>query len=263
MKWAGRAAAACFIDRTGNSSPEVDQPLIPAEETGLRARRRRRNRPGNAQAKGPLGSWHSGKRRRFATSPTDGRNLFAGPRCRGKSLRSWDRGGVKHGSSEARSKRAPLREFHGRACPRRRDAPARPRFMPSMSPLGARMVPFAGYDMPVQYPTGIMTEHNWTREHAGLFDVSHMGQAFLIADDRATRRWRGRSKRCSRPTSSTSSPASSAIRSFSTDDGGILDDLMVTRSARPRHDGRPDAGRQRLHEGRGLRAYRRRACRRA
>ena len=40
---------------------------------------------------------------------------------------------------------------------------------------GARMVPFAGYDMPVQYE-GIMAEHNWTRENAGLFDVSHMGQ---------------------------------------------------------------------------------------
>ena len=56
--------------------------------------------------------------------------------------------------------------------------------------LGARMVPFAGYDMPVQYPTGIIAEHIWTREHAGLFDVSHMGQACPVAatdhaDDRA------------------------------------------------------------------------------
>ena len=41
---------------------------------------------------------------------------------------------------------------------------------------GARMVPFAGYDMAVQYADGIMAEHLWTREHAGLFDVSHMGQ---------------------------------------------------------------------------------------
>src|SRR3984957_5056285 len=47
--------------------------------------------------------------------------------------------------------------------------------------LGARMVPFAGYDMPVQYPTGILAEHAHTRSHAGLFDVSHMGQAFLLA----------------------------------------------------------------------------------
>ncbi len=51
---------------------------------------------------------------------------------------------------------------------------------------GARMVPFAGYDMPVQYPTGIMAEHNWTRESAGLFDVSHMGQAFLIGPNHDT-----------------------------------------------------------------------------
>jgi aminomethyltransferase len=46
---------------------------------------------------------------------------------------------------------------------------------------GARMVPFAGYDMPVQYPEGVLKEHLWTREHAGLFDVSHMGQARLRA----------------------------------------------------------------------------------
>lgn len=44
---------------------------------------------------------------------------------------------------------------------------------------GARMAPFAGYEMPVQYPQGILKEHLWTREHAGLFDVSHMGQARL------------------------------------------------------------------------------------
>src|SRR5690349_24634683 len=47
--------------------------------------------------------------------------------------------------------------------------------------LGARMVPFAGYDMPVQYPAGIIAEHLHTRSAAGLFDVSHMGQAFLKA----------------------------------------------------------------------------------
>ena len=41
------------------------------------------------------------------------------------------------------------------------------------------MVPFAGYDMPVQYRDGVMKEHLWTREHAGAFDVSHMGPSFL------------------------------------------------------------------------------------
>jgi aminomethyltransferase len=51
--------------------------------------------------------------------------------------------------------------------------------------LGAKIVPFAGYEMPVQYPTGIIKEHLHTREKAGLFDVSHMGQAFLRGPDPA------------------------------------------------------------------------------
>jgi aminomethyltransferase len=48
---------------------------------------------------------------------------------------------------------------------------------------GARFVPFAGYDMPVQYKDGVLAEHRWTREHAGLFDVSHMGPALLTLDN--------------------------------------------------------------------------------
>ncbi|MDB5474452.1 MAG: gcvT [Devosia sp.] len=44
---------------------------------------------------------------------------------------------------------------------------------------GGRMVPFGGYELPVQYPTGIMAEHKWTREQAGLFDVSHMGPSYI------------------------------------------------------------------------------------
>ncbi|RYX93880.1 MAG: glycine cleavage system aminomethyltransferase GcvT [Comamonadaceae bacterium] len=51
--------------------------------------------------------------------------------------------------------------------------------------LGARMVPFAGYSMPVQYPTGLVAEHNHTRNAAGLFDVSHMGQLRLAGPDAA------------------------------------------------------------------------------
>src|SRR5688572_13851025 len=50
---------------------------------------------------------------------------------------------------------------------------------------GGRMVPFAGYAMPVQYAGpfgGIVAEHDWTRQHAGLFDVSHMGQLFVSGD---------------------------------------------------------------------------------
>lgn len=51
--------------------------------------------------------------------------------------------------------------------------------------LGARMVPFAGYTMPVQYPTGLLAEHHHTRLAAGLFDISHMGQLRLVGPDAA------------------------------------------------------------------------------
>ena len=51
---------------------------------------------------------------------------------------------------------------------------------------GARMVPFAGYSMPIQYE-GIITEHRWTRERAGLFDVSHMGQLAIAGSGLTTR----------------------------------------------------------------------------
>jgi glycine cleavage system T protein (aminomethyltransferase) len=51
--------------------------------------------------------------------------------------------------------------------------------------LGGRMVPFSGYSLPVQYPTGIIAEHKWTREHAGLFDVSHMGPSLLMLNDKS------------------------------------------------------------------------------
>lgn len=51
--------------------------------------------------------------------------------------------------------------------------------------MGARMAPFAGYLMPIQYADGVMKEHLWTREKAGLFDVAHMGPAFLSLDDKS------------------------------------------------------------------------------
>ena len=51
--------------------------------------------------------------------------------------------------------------------------------------LGARMAPFAGYDMPIQYPAGVLAEHLHTRKAAGLFDVSHMGQALIEGPDHA------------------------------------------------------------------------------
>ena len=101
--------------------------------------------------------------------------------------------------------------------------------------LGARMVPFAGYDMPVQYPTGILTEHNWTREKAGLFDVSHMGQAFLIGPDHETV---AKALEALIPVDILNlAPGKQRYSQLLNEEGGILDDLMVTRSSDPDEDG--------------------------
>ncbi len=100
---------------------------------------------------------------------------------------------------------------------------------------GARMVPFAGYDMPVQYPTGVLTEHLWTREHAGLFDVSHMGQCFVISPD-----WETTAKALEALVPAdilNLKPNQQRYSQLLAEDGGILDDLMVTRSAYPGHEG--------------------------
>lgn len=91
---------------------------------------------------------------------------------------------------------------------------------------GGRMVAFAGYQMPVQYE-GVMAEHLWTREYAGLFDVSHMGQVLLTGE---------------RPDVALEAIVPGEIQKLGVNrmrysvlldvDGGILDDLMVTRRER-------------------------------
>lgn len=88
---------------------------------------------------------------------------------------------------------------------------------------GARMVPFAGYEMPVQYE-GIIAEHLWTRENAGLFDVSHMGQLFIHGQnaDAALEKLLPADLRGA----SDMRPKYSLLLE---DDGGIIDDLMITR----------------------------------
>lgn len=94
--------------------------------------------------------------------------------------------------------------------------------------LGARMVGFGGYDMPVQYE-GVLAEHRWTREHAGLFDVSHMGQCKITGEDAIAQFERF-------------VPGDYAIlkagkQKYSlllNQDGGIIDDLMA---GKPDHDG--------------------------
>ncbi len=88
--------------------------------------------------------------------------------------------------------------------------------------LGARMVPFAGYEMPVQYPLGVLKEHLHTRAAAGLFDVSHMGQVELHGPDAA------RALETLVPVDVVGlAPLRQRYAFFTNDAGGILDDLMI------------------------------------
>ena len=94
--------------------------------------------------------------------------------------------------------------------------------------LGARMVPFAGYEMPVQYPSGIINEHLHTRAAAGLFDVSHMGQIALRARS-------GRFEDAERAIETlvpadvlALPPGRQRYTLFTNAAGGVLDDLMVS-----------------------------------
>jgi aminomethyltransferase len=102
--------------------------------------------------------------------------------------------------------------------------------------LGAKMVPFAGYEMPVSYPAGVIKEHLHTREAAGLFDVSHMGQAFLIGPDHATT---AAALEALAPGDMVGlAPGRQRYTLLTNEAGGIIDDLMVTRPASPGEDGR-------------------------
>src|SRR5262245_47632717 len=102
--------------------------------------------------------------------------------------------------------------------------------------LGARMVPFAGYEMPVQYAPGILKEHLHTRAHAGLFDVSHMGQALLVGPDHATA---AAALETLVPADILGlAPGQQRYTQLLNADGGIIDDLMVTRPASGEDDGR-------------------------
>ncbi len=95
--------------------------------------------------------------------------------------------------------------------------------------LGARMGPFAGYDMPIQYPAGVLKEHLHTRVAAGLFDVSHMGQLWLTAksgnyDDLA------RAVEALVPIDLVGlAPGRQRYGFFTCENGGVFDDLMISR----------------------------------
>jgi aminomethyltransferase len=91
--------------------------------------------------------------------------------------------------------------------------------------LGGRMVPFAGWEMPVQYPAGIIVEHQHCRDAAALFDVSHMGQVRLDGPDAAARLE-------ALVPADIQALASGRARytQFTNEDGGILDDLIVSNA---------------------------------
>lgn len=88
--------------------------------------------------------------------------------------------------------------------------------------LGAKMVPFAGWEMPVQYPMGVMKEHQHTRAAAGLFDVSHMGQVLLEGAEAAAGL-----ERLVPANIVDLAPGRQRYALFTNEQGGILDDLMV------------------------------------
>jgi aminomethyltransferase len=101
--------------------------------------------------------------------------------------------------------------------------------------LGGRMVAFAGYDMPVQYTDGVLAEHRWTRTHAGLFDVSHMGPAWLSLTDHPGDTELAHQAICRliEPLICGDiaglAPGGLRYSLMLNQDGGVLDDLMVGR----------------------------------
>ncbi len=101
--------------------------------------------------------------------------------------------------------------------------------------LGARMAPFAGYDMPIQYADGVLKEHLWTRTSAGLFDVSHMGPCLVIADGLTGDAEADHAKVCALVEPLVCAdllglkPGMQRYSLLLNDEGGIEDDLMIAR----------------------------------
>ena len=184
-----------------------------ARESVCLPHRRRSNRPGISQAEGPRSQsvlWKedealfevSARRRGKPCAPAWGESSQASVT---EGVGRTDSGRVCHGDNMSSDAKLPLDTWH-RA-------------------QGARMVGFAGYEMPIQFE-GIMAEHLWTRESAGLFDVSHMGQLIVSGPDAAA---------------ALETVLPGEIQKLGTDrmryslllmpNGGIVDDLMVTRLA--------------------------------
>jgi aminomethyltransferase len=104
------------------------------------------------------------------------------------------------------------------------------------------MAEFGGYDMPIQYADGIMAEHNWTRTHAGLFDVSHMGPSFLSlpqlgGGDEAHRKIASIVERLVPSDIASLAPGKVQLTVLLNENGGIIDDLMIGRPPRDDQQG--------------------------
>lgn len=110
---------------------------------------------------------------------------------------------TEHNENDAPLKHTPLCDFHIAS--------------------GARMVPFAGYLMPVQYKEGIIAEHNWTRNNAGLFDVSHMGLVKISGENAATA-----IEKVTVGDFANLPKGKQKYSYFTNEEGGILDDIMVS-----------------------------------
>ena len=202
--------------------------MIPVEETGSQTRRRRSNRPGNSQANGPQGdeTLESGRAALGAAGLTEGasrlrpkvleprRSISSGSKTEGARLTLAYRR-VEHPLLEE-----PLSNSPAATTP---NAPQATPLHALHAELGAKFVPFAGYDMPVQFPAGIVAEHKHTRALAGLFDVSHMGQVRIDGAGAAA------ALETLVPGDIGGLAAGASRYTMLTNDaGGILDDLMVT-----------------------------------
>ena len=147
-----------------------------------------------------------------------------GPAGRGESLRVQDRGGI------SRTRLRPLTEVRPcplTGCPPNRRRCGAPRFTICIARAAPAWSPFAGYEMPVQYPAGIIAEHLHTRAKAGLFDVSHMGQIALRGDGAA------QALETLVPGDLQGlAPGRMRYTLLLNESGGILDDLMATRRRR-------------------------------
>src|SRR3954447_2211304 len=188
----------------------MGETAAPSQDGG--GRRRRSNRPGNSQAKGPCAQalWRAGaaaSHRRGPRPSLGGCGKLSGPVQRGQDrARRW--GGLMRTRGPC-----PVRE---------------PRRTPLHDPhreLGARLVPFAGWEMPVQYPAGILAEHQHCRSAAALFDVSHMGQVRVAGAEAAAR-----FERLVPGNIQGLKPGQGRYTLLTTDEGGFLDDLIVSNA---------------------------------